>query len=86
MLDIVKFENRAVNSSVILPEAAFDIDGIRIPLYNEKMALCRVIGYVICDTNEPSSLYKSIETIFNALYQFKVIICSFCLIRFKQGI
>lgn len=84
LLDIVKNENRAVNNSVILPEAAFDIDGVTIPLFNEKMALCRVIGYVTCDWNEPSALYKSIETVFNALYQFKVITCTMYLIRYKQ--
>ena len=72
MLNIVKCTNHPLTNTITIPSSIFDIDGVIIPLYQEKMTLCEVLGSISFDSSLPSLLFKSIETIFNALYYFKV--------------
>lgn len=72
MLNIVKYPNHPLTNIITIPNSIFDIDGVIIPLYQEKMTLCEVLGSISFDSSLPSLLFKSMETIFNALYYFKV--------------
>ena len=72
MLNIVKYPNHPLTNTITIPNSIFDIDGVIIPLYQEPMTLCEGLGSISFDSSLPSLLFKSMETIFNALYYFKV--------------
>lgn len=72
MLNILKYDNQILDSQIALPPFIFHLNNVVIPMYQEKMELCKTLKSISFNTYEPSQLFRIVETMFNALYQFKV--------------
>ena len=73
LINVLKYNNRLLDNCTSLPHSIFTINNIVIPLYKEKLSLFTTLQSISFSSNRPSLLHTSIETIFNALYQFKVV-------------